>query len=139
MKSYCYYNMDEFLEIYNRELEKKEKQLWECLSLKYDPRSLVRKQTDTEACKEERERCLNELNEVKNRRSTVLFVYVQEQLNSYELVGDELKMKTSPRTERVIKKIMSVSEIEQGYRNGFATLDGISPILYIERFMWNPN
>ena len=70
--------LDEFLRNYNCVLEKKERQLWECLSMKYDPRSPVRDMADEKDAKAERERCENELFDWKNKEVEVRYIYTKE-------------------------------------------------------------
>ena len=123
--------LDEFLRIYNRELENKERQLWECLSLKYDPHSLVRDMADGEDAKAERERCENELFDWKNKDVKVRYIYTKEAerkfVAGYNAYGVEIKEVYSPRQQYGRCVIEKQSDVEYMSRNGFPLFDGENP------------
>lgn len=126
------YTVDEFLRIYNRELENKERQLWECLSLKYDPRSPVRDMADGKEAKAERERCENELFDWKNKEVEVRYIYTKEAERKFVAqfdgnMGVELKETYSPEQKYGRCVIEKQSNVEYMSRNGFPLLDGEKP------------
>lgn len=121
--------LDEFLRIYNRELENKERQLWECLSLKYDPRSPVRDMADGEDAKAERERCENELFGWKNKEVKVRYIYTKEAERKFVAqydgnMGVEIKETYSPGQKYGRCVIEKQSEVERMIREGFPLFDG---------------
>lgn len=124
--------LDEFLRIYNRELENKERQLWECLSLKYDPRSPARDMADGEDAKAERERCENELFDWKNKDVKVHYIYTKEAERKFIAqydgnMGVEIKETYSPQQKYGRCVIEKQSEIERMSREGFPLLEGENP------------
>lgn len=124
--------LDRFLRIYNRELENKERQLWECLSLKYDPRSTVRDMADEEDAKAERERCENELFDWKNKEVKVRYIYTKEAERDFIAqfdgnMGVEIKETYSPEQKYGRCVIEKQSEVERMSREGFPLYDGEKP------------
>lgn len=124
--------LDRFLRIYNRELENKERQLWECLSLKYDQRSPVRDIADEKNAKAERERCENELFEWKNKGVKVRYIYTKEVEREFIAqydgnMGVEIKESYSPQQKYGSCVIEKQSEIERMSREGFPLFDGEKP------------
>lgn len=131
--------LDRFLRIYNRELENKERQLWECLSLKYDPRSPVRDMADGKEAKAERERCENELFEWKNKKVKVRYIYTKEAerkfVAEYNVYGVEMKEVYSPKQVYGRCVIEKQSEVERMSRDGFPLFDGEKPSdIWIDRW-----
>ena len=131
--------LDEFLRIYDRELENKEKQLWECLSLKYDPRSPVRDMADGKDAKAERERCENELFDWKNKNVKVHYIYTKEAerkfVAEYNVYGVEMKEVYSPEQKYGRCVIEKQSDVERMSREGFPLLEGENPFeIMIDRW-----
>lgn len=123
--------LDEFLRDYERGLEKKERQLWECLSLKYDPRFPARDMADEKDAKAERERCENELFDWKNKEVEVRYIYTKEAerklVAGYNAYGVELKEVYSPQQQYGRCVIEKQSEVERMSREGFSLFDGENP------------
>ena len=132
--------LDEFLRIYNRELENKERQLWECLSLKYDPRSPVRDIADEKNAKAERERCEKELFDWKNKEVKVRYTYTKEAEREFIAqydgnMGVEIKETYSPEQKYGRCVIEKQSEVERMSRDGFPLYDGEKPSdIWIDRW-----
>lgn len=132
--------LDEFLRIYNRELENKERQLWDCLSLKYDPRSPVRDMADGKEAKAERERCENELFDWKNKEVKVRYIYTKEAEREFIAqydgnMGAEIKETYSPEQKYGRCVIEKQSEVERMSREGFPLYDGEKPSdIWIDRW-----
>ena len=122
-----YWTVDDFLKFYRDRLEEKELQLAECLALKYGMKGFV----ETEETRQERERCENELFEVKNKEWLVRYEYTTEEKNEYIQVTDgnttEFKRVFSPSEKLAKQRWEKASEIERMSRQGFPSICGVEP------------
>ena len=122
-----YWTVDEFLKKYRERLEEKELQLAECLAVKYGMKGFV----ETEDTKRERERCENELFEVKNKEWLVRYEYITEERTetATKCVEGSCDFITVhyPRQQRFMQVWEKASEIDRMSREGFPSYNGIEP------------
>ena len=122
-----YWTVDEFLKEYRERLEEKELQLAECLAVKFGTKGFV----DDEETIRERERCENELFEVKNKEWLVRYEYTTEEKNEFIKVTDgnttEFKRCFFPSEKLARQRWEKASEIYRMSREGFPSICEVEP------------
>ena len=111
--------LNEWLELYAKEIERKEKEVAYTLMVKYSDDKWFKKQSETDTWKAHKELALKSLEDARNRLCWVRLISRQEEKHDFFLEGNEMKEIITPSSAIGKECKVKASEIETFCKNEY--------------------
>lgn len=109
--------LNEWIELYAKEIDRKEKEVCGTLMAKYTKDKWFNKQTETDTWKQHKELALKSLEDARNRIYVVKLEYRTEPRRDYVLEGNELRVIEHLPIDWGCKRRVKASEVETFCKN----------------------